>query len=164
MRVAKALSLFALLLIFSVSAYALQSKCVAVGPAAADLSVIANAAADAQKQADEIWAYLRTTSPDWRTLASQTAYLAEDVRTIQKQVADFERREPKLTPAQSQQLERLKAGLATLTVFLNNTNRIIAEQRVWPHREELMANARAMQVRAGIIREAARNLRVSESA
>ena len=164
MKVSGVLSVVALFLISSVSSYAMDTKCVVVGPAASDLSLIAREAADAQKQADEIEAYLRNSSADWRTVADQMAYLGEHVRNLQKLVAGFERREPKLTGAQSQQLERLKAGLATLTVFVNNTNRLIAEQHLMPHRDALMANADAMRVRAGIIRDAARGLRVMTSA
>src|SRR5713226_6237345 len=108
MRVS-ALSVLALLLTFSISSYAMDTKCVAVGPAASDLSLIAREAAEAQKQADEIEAYLRNSSADWQGVADQMAYLEERVRNLQKLVAGFERREPKLTEAQSQQLEKLKA-------------------------------------------------------
>jgi septal ring factor EnvC (AmiA/AmiB activator) len=164
MRVSVVFGVLALLLTFSVSAYALDSKCVVVGQAASDLSLIAREAADAQKQADEIEAYLRNSSADWRGVADQMAYLGEHVRNLQKLIAGFERREPKLTEAQSQQLERLKAGLATLTVFVNNTYRLIAEQQLMPHRDALMMNAQMMSIRAGIIRDAARSLRVVTSA
>ena len=92
------------------------------------------------------------------------AYLGEHVRNFQKLIAGFERREPKLTEAQSQQLERLKTGLATLTVFVYNTYQLIAEQHLMPHRDALMASAEAMRVRAGVIRDAARSLRVVQSA
>ena len=68
-------------------------------------------------------AYLRgTASPDWENLASQMANLTENIRHLQNLVAGFEQSEPRLTEAQNQQLERLKVGLATLTVFANNTN------------------------------------------
>jgi ABC-type transporter Mla subunit MlaD len=142
----------------------MDTKCVVVGPAASDLSLIAREAADAQNQADEIEAYLRNSSPNWQTLAYQMDYLDENIRNLQKFIAGFERREPRLTDAQSQQLERLKAGLATLTVFANNTNRLIAEKQLMPYRDALVANAKAMNVRAGIIRDAARSLRVVKSA
>src|SRR6266851_7745585 len=164
MRVSSVLSVLALLLTFSFSSYAMDTKCVVVGPAASDLSLIAREGADAQKQADEIEAYLRNSSADWRGVADQMAYLGEHVRNLQKLFADFEQREPKLTEAQSQQLERLKAGLATLTVFVNNTNRLIAEQHLMPHRDALTMNAQMMSIRAGIIRDAARGLRVVRSA
>ena len=164
MKIIAVSSVCVLLLVLSASAYALDTKCVVVGPAASDLSFIAREAADAQRQADEIEAYLRSGSPNWQTLAYQMAYLEEHVRKLQKFIVGFERREPRLTEAQSQQLERLKAGLATLTVFANNTNRLIAEKQLMPHRDALMANARAMRLRAGIIRDAARSLRVVESA
>jgi septal ring factor EnvC (AmiA/AmiB activator) len=164
MRVSVVFGVLALLLTFSVSAYALDSKCVVVGQAASDLSLIAREAADAQKQADELESYLRNSSADWQGVADQMAYLGEHVRNLQKLIAGFERREPKLTEAQSQQLERLKAGLATLTVFVNNTYRLIAEQQLMPHRDALMMNAQMMSIRAGIIRDAARSLRVVTSA
>jgi hypothetical protein len=92
------------------------------------------------------------------------AYLGEHVRNLQKLVAGFERREPKLTEVQSQQLERLKAGLATLTVFVNDTCQLIAHGQVMPHRDALMTSEKAMRVRAGIIRDAAQRLRVMTSA
>src|SRR6266481_3079659 len=164
MKVSSVLSVLALLLTFSFSSYAMDTKCVVVGPAASDLSLIAREAAEAQKQADEIEAYLRNSSPDWRGVADQMAYLGEHVRSLQKLVAGFERRELKLTEAQSQQLERLKAGLATLTVFVNNTYQLIGDEQLMLHRDALMANADAMRVRAGIIRDAARSLRVMTSA
>lgn len=164
MRVSVVFSVLALFLTFSFSSYAMDTKCVVVGPAASDLSLIAREAADAQNQADEIEAYLRNSSPNWQTLAYQMDYLDENIRNLQKFIAGFERREPRLTDAQSQQLERLKAGLATLTVFANNTNRLIAEKQLMPYRDALVANAKAMNVRAGIIRDAARSLRVVKSA
>jgi hypothetical protein len=165
MKLSTVLSAFALLLTFSLSTYALNTKRVAVGPDANHLSVIAREAANAKMQADEIEAYLRTNgSPDWRYLASEMDYLKEHVRNLQKSVASFERSEPKLTEAQGQELERLNDGLATLTVFVNNTNRLIAEQKVLPHRNTLMSNAKAISIRADIIRDAARSIRVAESA
>src|SRR5213594_2203247 len=111
MKVTTVLSVFALFLISNFSTYALDTKCVVVGPAASELSLIAREAADVQKEADEIEAYLRNSSPSWQTLADQMAYVEEHVRNLQKAIAGFERREPKLTAAQSQQLETLKAGL-----------------------------------------------------
>ena len=155
-------SAFALLLVFSFSSYALESKCkcVVVGPAASDLQAISTEAASAQTQADEMEAYLRSSaSPDWENLASQMAYLDENIQHLQKLVARFEQSEPTLTEAQNQQLERLKAGLATLTVFANNTNQLIGKQQLMPYRDDLMSSAEAMRIRAGIIRDAARKLR-----
>ena len=49
-------------------------------------------------------------------------------------------------------------------VFVNNTYRLIADEQLMPHRDALMASADAMRVRAGIIRDAARSLRVVTSA
>jgi hypothetical protein len=142
----------------------METKCVVTGPTGSYLTDIARAAAEAQNQAEEMDAYLRNSSVDWRTLADQTAYLADQVRTLRSLVSRFERMEPALTPAQSEQFERLKAGLATLTVFLNNTNQLIAERQLLPHRNALAANAKAMIVRSQIVRDAARKLRTTESA
>ena len=165
MKLSAVLSAFALLPIFSLSTYALDTKCVAVGPAASELSVIAREASDVQMQADEIESYLRTNaSPDRRWVASTMDYLKQDVQNLQKSVAGFERSEPMLTEAQGEQLERLKAGLATLTVFVNNTYRLIGDGQLMPHRDALISNAKAMSVRADIIRNAARSIRVAESA
>jgi hypothetical protein len=161
------LSVFALLLVFSFSSYALdrKCKCVVAGPAASDLTAISQEAADAQMQADEMEAYLRgTASPNWENLASQTAYLTENIRHLQKLVANFEGSEPRLTDSESQQLERLKAGLATLTVFANNTNELIGERQLVLRRDDLISSAEAMRIRAGIIRDAARKLREVQSA
>jgi hypothetical protein len=153
------------LLAFSLSTNALKAKCVAVGPAASELSVIAREASDVQMQADEIESYLWTNaSPDRRWVASSMDYLKQDVQNLQKSVAGFERSEPMLTEAQGEQLERLKAGLATLTVFVNNTYRLIGDGQLMPHRDALISNAKAMSVRADIIRNAARSIRVAESA
>ena len=160
-------NLFASLLLVTlvcVPASAMGTKCVVTGPAGSYLTDIARVAAGAQNQAEEMEAYLRNSSLDWRTLSDQTAYLADQVRTLQSLVSRFERMEPAMTPAQSEQFERLKAGLATLTVFLNNTNQIIAERQVLPHRDALAANAKAMIVRSQIVRDAARKLRTTESA
>ena len=160
-------NLFASLLLMAlvcVPAPAMETKCVVTGPAGSYLTDIARAAAEAQNQAEEMEAYLRNSSLDWRTLSDQTAYLADQVRTLQSLVSRFERMEPAMTPAQSEQFERLKAGLATLTVFLNNTNQIIAERQVLAHRDALAANAKAMIVRSQIVRDAARKLRTTESA
>jgi hypothetical protein len=160
-------NLFASLLLVTlvcVSASAMETKCVVTGPAGSYLADIASVAAGAQNQAEEMEAYLQNSSLDWRTLSDQTAYLADQVRTLQSLVSRFERMEPAMTPAQSEQFERLKAGLATLTVFLNNTNQIIAERQVLPHRDALAANAKAMIVRSQIVRDAARKLRTTESA
>src|SRR5260370_37450675 len=106
MKVSGVLSVVALFLISSVSSYAMDTKCVVVGPAASDLSLIAREAPEAQKQADEIEAYLRSSSPDWRGGADQMAYLGEDVRTLQKHLAGFARREPQLTADHNRQLDR----------------------------------------------------------
>jgi hypothetical protein len=69
-----------------------------------------------------------------------------------------------MTPAQSEQFERLKAGLDTLTVFLNNTNQLIAERQLIPDRNALAANVKAMIIRSQVVRDAARKLRMTESA
>jgi hypothetical protein len=160
-------NLFASLLfatLVCVPASAMQTKCVVTGPAGSYLTDIASAAAEARKQAEEMEAYLRNSSLDWRTLSDQTAYLADQVRTLQSLVSRFERMEPAMTPAQSEQFERLKAGLATLTVFLNNTNQLIAERQLLPDRNALATNAKAIIVRSQIVRDAARKLRTTESA
>jgi predicted DNA-binding protein (UPF0278 family) len=164
MKMARIFSAFALLLAFSAATYAMETKCVVVGRPAAELSYIARQAMDAQQVADEMEAYLRSTSPNWQSLSYQMAYLNEHIRRIRQAIDRFERSEPKLTEAQSRHLERLKAGLATLTIFASNTQRLIAERQLMPHRDALFANTRAMSVRAGIIREAARSLRVVEAA
>jgi hypothetical protein len=165
MKLSAVLSAFALLLTFSPSTYALDTKCVVVGPAASGLSAIAGEASDVQTQADEIESYLRTNgSPDWRWVASEMDYLKQHVLNLQKSVASFERSEPNLTDAQVEQLERLKAGLATLTVFVNNTYGMLGDEQLMPHRNALISNAKAMSVRADIIRNAARSIRVAESA
>jgi biopolymer transport protein ExbB/TolQ len=165
MKITSVFSVLALLLAFSASTYALDTKCVVVGPAASELSYIAQRAADAQKVADEMEGYLRNSNtPSWEGLSYQMAYLEENIRQLRKAIHRFESSEPKLTEAQERQLERLNAGLATLTIFANNTNRLIAEKRLIPHRDALAANAKAMGARAGIIREAARNLRVVQAA
>ena len=118
-----------------------------------------------QTQADEIESYLRTnSSPDWRWVASEMDYLKQHVLNLQKSVASFERSEPNLTDAQVEQLERLKAGLATLTVFVNNTYGMLGDEQLMPHRNALISNAKAMSVRADLIRNAARSIRVAESA
>lgn len=160
-------NLFASLLLVAlvcVPASAMQTKCVVTGPAGSYLTDIARAAAEAQNRAEEMEAYLRNSSLDWRTLSDQTAYLEDQVRTLHDLVSRFEGMEPELTPAQSQQFERMKAGLATLTVFLNDTNRIIAERELLLYRNALAANAKAMIVRSHIVRDAARKLRMTESA
>jgi hypothetical protein len=72
--------------------------------------------------------------------------------------------EPALTPTQSEQFERLKAGLDTLTVSLNNTNQLIAERQLLPYRKALAADAKAMIARSQVVRDAARKLRATESA
>jgi hypothetical protein len=143
----------------------METRCVVVGPAASELSVIAREAADAQMRADEIEAYLRSNgSPNWQSLAAMMDYLRDDVLSLQKSIYRFEQSEPRLTEAQSQQLERLRTGLSTLTVFVNNTYQLIGEQQLLPHRKALISNARAMSVRADFIRNAARNLRTAEGA
>lgn len=153
-----------LVVLVCATASAVETKCVVTGPAGSYLTDIARAAAGAQNQAEEMEAYLRNGSVDWRTLADQTAYLADQVHTLRSLVSRFEGMEPTLTPAQSEQFERLKAGLDTLTVFLNNTNQLIAERQLLPHRNALEANAKAMIVRSQIVRDAARKLRTAESA
>jgi len=49
-------------------------------------------------------------------------------------------------------------------VFLNNTDQLIAERQLLPYRNELAVNAKAMIVRSQIVRDAARKLRMTESA
>lgn len=159
MRLSRILSVFALLMLFAVSAQALETRCVVVGPEGEELSYIARQAADAQKTAGEIEAYLRNSSLSWESLAFRMALLDENIRQLRKSIDRFERSEPKLSQKQAQQLERLKTGLATLTIFASNTNRLIGEKRLLAHWDTLRANAKAMEARAGIIRDAARNLR-----
>src|SRR5258708_40175070 len=103
-----------------IPASAMETKCVVTGPAGSYLTDIARVAAGAQNQAEEMEAYLRNSSVDWRTLADQTAYLADQVRTLRSLVSRFERMEPAVTPAQSEQFERLKSRAETLTGFLNH--------------------------------------------
>jgi TolA-binding protein len=153
---------FALLLIFSLSAAALEKRCVVVGSAGSELAAIAREAAETKKLADELEGYLRSTSPHWLTMAYQMGYLEARIRSLRNSIGRFERLEPQLDENQKQQLERLKAGLATLTLFANQTNRLIGEKQLWPHRDTLMAHAQAMAARADVIRKAARELRVME--
>lgn len=165
MKISAVLGAFALFLTLGVPSYALDTRCVVVGPAASQLSYIAREAAGAQTQADEIEAYLRTNPyPDWRWVAASMNSLKENVRNLQKFVGSFERSEPRLSEEQTRHLERIKTGLATMAIFVNNTYNLIAERQILPHRDSLLANAKAMSVRAEIIRDAARNLRVVESA
>jgi hypothetical protein len=62
---------------------------------------------------------LRNSSAGWQGVAYQMAYLGEHVRNLQKLTAGFERREPKLTEVQNQQLEgdwpRLRCSSITPT-------------------------------------------------
>jgi len=163
-RINSVVAVSVLLLVFSASTYALETKCVVVGPAASELSYIAQRAADAQKVADEMEAYLRNSFPNWQTLSHKMAYLEEDIRQLRNAIRRFELSEPRLTESQGRHLERLKVGLATLTIFANKTNQLIAEKRPVPHRAELVANTKAMVVRAGVIKDAARNLRTMAAA
>lgn len=99
-------NLFASLLLVALvcaTASAMQTKCVVAGPTGSYLTDIARVAAEAQNQAEEMEAYLRNSSVDWRTLADQTAYLADQVRTLRSLVSRLEGMEPTLTPAQSEQ-------------------------------------------------------------
>jgi len=144
------------------AAWAGEPKSIVSGPPGSYLTEIARVAADAQSQAEEMEAYLRNDSVDWRTLAYQTADLADQARTLQNLVSGFEGMQPTLTPAQSEQFDRLKAGLETLTVFVNNTNQLIAERPALPDRDALTADAKAIIARSQIVRDAARKLRSDE--
>jgi septal ring factor EnvC (AmiA/AmiB activator) len=164
MRIGVLSRLFALLLILTVSSFALETKCVVIGPVASDLKAIARAAADAQREAAQLEAYLRSTSPDWRWVYSQMGILEDHVRSLRRMISAFERNEPKLTEAQARELERMKAGLATLTVFVNETYRVLADKRLLWQRNTLTHHAKAMYARARVIRQAARNLQVVQPA
>lgn len=164
MRTRTIATLFALLLIFSLSAAALERRCIVVGSAGFELAAIAREAAETKKLADELEAYLRSASPHWLTMAYQMGYLEARIRNLRDSIRRLESLEPRLDGSQKQQLERLKTGLATLTVFANHTNRVIAEKQLWPHRDKLLAHAKAMADRAEIIRKTARELRVAELA
>lgn len=164
MRFPVLVSVLAPLLSFSVSAAALERRCVVVGPAGAELKALAQEAALAQKLADELEAYLRNASPNRLTIAHQMGRLEDRIRTLRETLGRFERREPKLTEAQMRELERLRTAVATLTLFANQLNRTIAERELWLPRERLMAGARAMRERAAIIRRSARSLRSFEAA
>lgn len=160
MRISVWSRLFALLLILTVSSFALETKCVVVGPVASDLKAIAREARDAQREAAELEAYLRNPSADWRWVYAQMGILEDRVRNLRRMITAFERHEPRLTEAQAREFERMKAGLATLTLFVNETYRSLADKRVLWQRDTLGNNARAMYARASVIRQAARNLRV----
>ncbi|MCS6952352.1 MAG: hypothetical protein RMK57_05020 [Bryobacterales bacterium] len=161
MRISVWSRLFALLLVLTVSSFALETKCVVVGSAASQLKAIAREAVDVQRGAAELEAYLRNSSPDWRWVSAQMGILEERVRHLRREITAFERMEPRLTEAQAREFERMKAGLATLTLFLNQTYRALADRRplLW-QRETLGSNAQAMYARASVIRQAARNLQV----
>lgn len=163
MRFRVLLSVFALLLIFSVSAAALEKRCVLVGPAGAELKALAREAALAQKLASELEAYLRTAAPRRLTIASHMGQLEDRIRTLHEALRRFESREPRLTEAQRRELERLRTAVATLTLFANQLNRTVAEGELGLPRERLMACARAMRERAAIIRQSARSLRTLEA-
>src|SRR5258708_35946491 len=112
--------LFASLLLATlvcIPASAMETKCVVTGPAGSYLTDIARVAAGAPNQAEEMEAYLRDSSVEWRTRADQTAYLPDQVRTLRRLVFRFERMEPAVTPTQSQQFERLKARAGKLAVL-----------------------------------------------
>ncbi len=164
MRIGVLSRLFALLLILTVSSFALETKCVVIGPVASDLKAIARAAADAQREAAQLEAYLRSTSPDWRWVYSQMGILEDHVRSLRRMSAAFERNEPELTEAQVRELERMKAGLATLTLFVNETYRVLADKQLLWQRNTLTDKARAIYARARVIRQAARNLQVVQPA
>src|SRR5258705_11070210 len=96
-------NLFASLLLVAlvcVPASAMETKCVVTGATGSYLTDIARVAAEAQNQAEEMEAYLRNSSVDWRTLADQTAYLGDQVRTLRSLGSRFQRMEPASTPAQ----------------------------------------------------------------
>src|SRR5258708_19589755 len=115
--------LFASLLLATlvcIPASAMETKCVVTGPAGSYLTDIARVAAGAQNQAEEMEAYLRNSSVDWRTLADQTAYLADQVRTLRSLVSRFERMEPAFTPPPSEQFHPLQPGLEPLTPSPHN--------------------------------------------
>src|SRR5258708_13529762 len=107
------------------AAWAGEPKSIVSGPPGSQLTEIARVAADAQSQAEEMEAYVRNDSVDWRTLAYQTADLADQARTLQNLVSGFEGMQPTLTPAQSNQFDLLKAGLEILPAFLNKPNHVL---------------------------------------
>lgn len=134
--------------------------CEVAKQAAAYLTDIRQGAMDAQDQADQISAYLRSSAtPDWDALGAELSYLEDNVRGIRQNLLRFERAEPTLTAGQSADLERLKGGLATLTIFLNNTYQLLAERPPATALPKFEANAAAMRLRGRIIAEAAKDLR-----
>lgn len=164
MRLRALLSVFALLLIFSVSALALETRCFVAGAAGAELKVMAREAAQAQRLAGELEAYLRSASPHRLTIANQMGQLEDRIRTLRDALRRFELTEPRLTEPQKRELERLRTAVATLTLFANQLNRTVVERELWLPRERLMASARAMRERAAIIRQSVRTLRTVEAA
>lgn len=148
------------ILALSVPAGAIEKKAVK-GQTAQLLADISYFAAQAKTEAGFLEAYLRSGNPDWRNVLAQTGYLTDRARTIERLIQKLESSEPKLTEQQAAELDRMKAGLATMKIFIANVNRVASENqsRLVFKRGELMANANAVGVRSNIIRESARNVR-----
>src|SRR5260221_12434085 len=85
------------------AAWAGEPKSIVSGPPGSYLTEIARVAADAQSQAEEMEAYLRNDSVDWRTPAYQTADPADQARTRQNLFSGFEGTQRTLIPPNSSQ-------------------------------------------------------------
>lgn len=141
---------------------AVEQKKAVKRQAAQLLADISYFAAQAKTEADFLEAYLRSgVNPDWRHVLAQTGSLTDRARAIERLIRRLENSELTLTEQQAAELERMKAGLETMKIFIANVNRVASENqnRLIFKRDELMASANAVGVRSQIIRESARNVR-----
>ncbi|MFN3322732.1 MAG: hypothetical protein ACK5AZ_04480 [Bryobacteraceae bacterium] len=156
------LSVFTGLLLCLAPASAIDKRCGAANEAAGYLKDIAYEASKVKHEAESLRMYLQNASVDRVSVVWKLGMVEDGARKLRNLISRFEARELELTPAQRQELERMKAGVATLTVFLNNTYRTLADNGVVRERQTLQASASAIAARSQIIRDAARNIRTAE--
>lgn len=150
---------FAALALLGLPLFAAPSECERAERTRAELHNIRQLAARVQTNTDEFRAYLRNASADWRGLAYSLAYVTEDVKNMQRALGRVYALEPQLTLRQQGELDHLDRSLATLILFLNRTNRSLADRSpIILRRDEFDALAANMNIRYGAIRRAARTV------
>jgi len=157
---------FLLLAAVLLPAYGADMKCAckATGKAAGYLTNIDIHAVRARAGADSIADCLNVPFPEWQEVSDRMAPVIEDVNNLHRDLARLEGMELNLTSDQAAQFERLKAGVGTLTLFVNNVNKMLQKKAIWPRRTGFLAQIDDIEARCDVIRRAADRIRVPDAA
>lgn len=141
--------------------WSMMKDCAVRAQAEEHLKSISASAYQVKVEADYLDSALRNPMVDWRILAERLTLLRENVSNLRRDLNRLESAEMKFTDAERREVERLKGAVATMTVFLNNALENFDQRTYWVNREKMRNEAKAIHIRAGLVREVVRNLRTA---